>query len=194
MSTVVGSTWPEVLRRLARQAGSADVGSLLQLLREQALIAMLGGQGATATTFGIHPAIAEAGRDAAGGGFQAAVDIEMSSYWEGVSLASAQAESGGGAGANIVTAGLRAAPYLLRLGQWDSALALLEESLARDHSRTTLAAALPRLRAIAEGLRGQPNEPAAIGTLARVQRAINPAVAGTAADVRAGHSRQPRPL
>ena len=177
VSTVVGSTWPEVRRRLARQTASPDARSLLQLLREQALIAVLGKHSGTPTTFGIHPAIAEAGRDAAGGGFQAAVDIEMSSYWEGISLAAAQEESSGGRGANVVTAGLRAAPYFLRLGQWDSALALLEESLARDHSRTTLAAALPRLRATAEGLRGQPNEPAAIGTLARVQRAINPAVA-----------------
>jgi tetratricopeptide (TPR) repeat protein len=177
VSTVVGSTWPQVLRRLGRKTASPDVRSLLQLISEQALIGVLGGQSGTASTFGIHPAIAEAARAAAGGGFQAAVDMEMSSHWEGVCLTSAKAESGGGVGADVVTAGLRAAPYLLRLGQWDSALALLEESLARDHSRTTLAAALPRLRAIAKGLRGQPNEPAATGTLARVQRAINPAVA-----------------
>lgn len=176
VSTVVGSTWPRVLGRLARQTASPDAGSLLRLLREQALIAVLARQGGTLTTFGIHPAIAEAGREAAGGGFQAAVDMEMSGYWESASLVGAQAESDGNRGA-VITAGLRAAPYLLRLGQWDMALALLEESLARDHSRTTLGAALPRLRAIAEGLRGQPNEPAAIGTLARVQRAINPAVA-----------------
>ena len=177
VSTMVGSTWPEVLRRLGRQTESSDVGSLLQLLHQQGMIAVLGRQDGTATTFGIHPAIAEAGRDTAGGGFQAAVDTEMSSYWESVSLASARAERDEGAGADIVTAGLRAAPYFLRLGQWDSALALLEESLARDHSRTTLAVALPRLRTIADGLRGLPNEPAATGTLARVQRAINPAVA-----------------
>lgn len=175
--TVVGHTWPAVIRRLDRKTGSPDVGSLLQLLHQQALITVVGGQDSRASTFGIHPAVAEAGRDTAGREFQTAVDREMSSHWEGASLAAEQTESSGEAGADIVTAGLRAAPYLLRLGQWDSALALLEESLARDHSRTTLATALPRLRAIAAGLRGQPNEPAATGTLARVQRAINPAVA-----------------
>ena len=79
-STVVGATWPEVLRRLARQTASPDTGSLLQLLGEQALIGVLGRQGGTPTMFGIHPAIADTGREAAGGGFQAAVDMEMSSY------------------------------------------------------------------------------------------------------------------
>jgi tetratricopeptide (TPR) repeat protein len=177
VSTVADSVWPEVRGRLGRPSRGSDVGSLYQPLRHEALIAVHREPDAAAMTFGIHPVVAAAGRDAAGDRFQAAVDARTSSYWEGVSLAAARAETGKGAGRDIVTAGLRAAPYLLRLSQWDSALALLEESLARDHSRRTLAAALPRLRAIADGLRGQPNEPAAIGTLARVQRSMNPAAA-----------------
>jgi hypothetical protein len=56
-------------------------------------------------------------------------------------------------------------------------VALLEDSLARDHSRTTIAAVIPPLRELAAALRGQPNESAAVGTLARALAMIDPAFA-----------------
>jgi tetratricopeptide (TPR) repeat protein len=131
----------------------------------------------TATRFGIHPAVAAAGRASAGTAFQTAVDTELGSYWTAASLTAAQTETSRGTGTDVVAAGLRAAPYLLRTGRLDDAVALLEESLARDHSRTTVAAVIPPLRELATALRGQRNVSAALGTLARALAMIDPAAA-----------------
>ena len=49
----------------------------------------------------------------------------------------------------MIRAGLAAAPYLLRLGDWQHRRDLLEDALPRDQSRATAAAVLPALRAIA---------------------------------------------
>ena len=127
---------------------------MLAALHRQALITIRAVPESTVTRFGIHPAVAAAGRASAGTAFQAAVDTELGSYWIAASLTAAQTETSQGTGTDVVAAGLRAAPYLLRTGRWDDAVALLEESLARDHSRTTVAAVIPPLRELASGAAG----------------------------------------
>lgn len=176
-STVAETVWPQVRNRLGRQAGLPEISSLLAALDRQALITIRAVPDSAATRFGIHPAVAAAGRASAGTAFQAAVDAELGSYWIAASLTAAQTETSQATGADVVAAGLHAAPYLLRTGRWDDAVALLEDSLARDHSRTTIAAVIPPLRELATALRGQPNESAALGTLARALAMIDPAAA-----------------
>jgi tetratricopeptide (TPR) repeat protein len=176
-SKVVGTTWPQVRTRLGRQTGPLQIDSLLAELSRQALTTIRAMPGTAVDSFGIQPAVAAAGRTTAGADFQAAVDTEQGSYWIAVSRIAVLQEINQGTGADVVTAGLRAVPYLLRIGRPDDALALLEDALARDHSRTTIAAALPWLRELATALRGQPNETAAVGTLARTLRLIDPAAA-----------------
>ena len=176
-STVADTALPQVRNRLGRQAGPPEIDSLLAALRRQALITIRAVPDSTATRFGIHPAVAAAGRTSAGTAFQAAVDTELGSYWIAANLTAAQTETSQATGADVVTAGLRAAPYLLRTSRWDDAVALLEDSLARDHSRTTIAAVIPPLRELATALQGQPNESAALGTLARALAMIDPAAA-----------------
>jgi tetratricopeptide (TPR) repeat protein len=172
-----GMTWPQVRTRLGRQTESPLIDSLLAELSGQALITIRAMPGAAVTGFGIHPAVAATGRRSAGAAFQAAVDTEQGSYWMAVSRIAVQKEVSQGTGAEVVAAGLRAAPYLMRTGRRDDALALLEDALARDHSRTTIAAVIPPLRELATALRGQANETAAVGTLARALRMIDPVAA-----------------
>jgi len=174
---VTGMTWPQVRKRLGRQTEPPQIDFLLAELSRQALITIRAMPGAAVTGFGIHPAVAAAGRGSAGAAFQAAVDTEQGGYWIAVSRIAAQKEISQGTGADVVAAGLHAAPYLMRTGRRDDALALLEDALARDHSRTTIAAVIPPLRELATALRGQANETAAVGTLARALRMIDPAAA-----------------
>jgi hypothetical protein len=70
----------------------------------------------------------------------------------------------------VVRAGLAAAPYLLRRGDWDTASFLLEQAVMRDGSPGTAQAALPTLRRIAAAT-VVPKD--AVG-LARVLRGVDP--------------------
>lgn len=176
-SAVVEAAWMQVRNHVGRRELPAETSFLLTALARQALVTVgLTPDGAMAS-FGIHPAVAAAGRASVDAAFQSAVDAGLGSYWIAANLAAAQTETSQGTGAEVVAAGLHAAPYLLRTGRWDDAVALLEDSLARDHSRTTIAAVIPPLRELAAALRGQPNESAAVGTLARALAMIDPASA-----------------
>jgi tetratricopeptide (TPR) repeat protein len=175
-SAVAEVVWPQVRNRADRQE-PPEISYLLTALARQALIAIRPAPDGTMTSFGIHPAVAAAGRAMAGTAFRPTVDAELGSYWIAANLSAAQTETSKGTGAEVVAAGLHAAPYLLRTGRWDDAVALLEDSLARDHSHATIAAVIPILRELASALRGQPNESAAVGTLARALTMIDPASA-----------------
>ena len=74
----------------------------------------------------------------------------------------------------VVHAGRAAAPYLLRLGEWRLAGALLERVLHRDKSPDSVAALLPLLRRIAEATKGGENELPAAGWLAQALRFVDP--------------------
>ena len=121
----------------------------------------------------MHPGIAQAIR-ATAPGVQAATDTELAATWQQIS-GQARQQQGGEAGQAIIRAGLAAAPYLLRLQDWDTAGFLLEEALIRDASPATIQAALPALRAIADATQA----PEALGILARSLASIDPAEAET---------------
>jgi hypothetical protein len=113
----------------------------------------------------LHPAVAETGRREAGEGVSAAVDRELAGFY-GTMLALGVKKEAEGAGQVVVTAGLRAAPYLLRAARWEVVSRLLEQALLRDHSPSTLARALPLVRSIAEATRGTEREGIDQGVLA----------------------------
>ena len=116
--------------------------------------------------FAIHPGVAEAGRAAAGEGIQAAVDVELATFWRAVFNAGLERESAGGGGL-VTLAGRRAAPYLMRRQEWGLASTLLEQVLYRDQSPATVAAVLPMLGRIAEATKGTDRELGVAGVLAQ---------------------------
>ena len=77
----------------------------------------------------------------------------------------------------VIRASLGAAPYLLRLHQWEIAAQLLEFAITRDHSVAAAHAALPGLRAVGAAVVGTDFEPTATGMLALALERIDPAAA-----------------
>ena len=70
-------------------------------------------------------------------------------FWQAVSDAALASGRAGRTAPLVVRAGLAAAPYLLRRGDWDTASILLEHAAMRDESPGTVQAVLPSLRRIA---------------------------------------------
>ena len=122
----------------------------------------------------MHPGIAQTIRAAAGPGIQAATDTELAATWVQISR-HAREQEGGEAGQDVVEAGLAAAPYLLRLQDWDTASTLLEHALFRDQSPATIQAALPALRAIADATHAAKD----LSVLADALTSVDPAEAET---------------
>jgi hypothetical protein len=125
------------------------------------------------TTYRMHPGIAQAIHGAATG-IQAATDAELAATWQQL-FGQALQQQGGEAGRVITRAGLAAAPYLLRLQEWDTAGHLLDQALLRYESPATIQAALPALRAIADATQA----PKDLTLLARGLAGIDPAEAET---------------
>ena len=120
----------------------------------------------------MHPGIAQAIRAAAGPEIQAATDTELAAILD-ANLPGGPAARRRRSRYAIIRAGLAAAPYLLRLQEWDTAGFLLERALMRDDSPAAIQAALPALRAIADATQA----PDDLGVLARTLASIDPAEA-----------------
>jgi tetratricopeptide (TPR) repeat protein len=176
-SWVIDVNWADLWRHLGQPGDPPDPGPLLAALIAAALIqpAPAPGQDSeTTVTYRMHPGITQAIRAGAGPETQAATDTELAATWVQVSQQARQQE-GGEAGRAIIQAGLAAAPYLLRLQQWDIASTLLERALLRDGSPATIQTALPAIRAIADATQA----PKDLSLLARTLASINPAEAET---------------
>jgi tetratricopeptide (TPR) repeat protein len=190
-SDVVAANWADLWQRLDRPDDPPEPDSLLAPLASAALVeaepllvaepgesssaesafdAVRGGSGPMALR--MHPGVAAAITAAAAPGVGEAVDAELAAYWRAVSDWARDRE-GGEDSALVVRAGLAAAPYLLRRGDWDTAGFLLEQATIRDHSPGVTQAALPSLRRIADA-NGAPD---GAGVLARVMRRVDPAEA-----------------
>ncbi len=79
----------------------------------------------------------------------------------------------------MLRAGRAAAPYLLRLGDWDAAGHMLEDVLYRDGSPGTVAALLPLFRRIADAATGTEHELSHARRLALALVTVRPAEAET---------------
>ena len=178
-SFIIDANWADLWHRLSQPGDPPGPAPLLAALTMAALIQPdpLSGQdqdSTAAVTYRMHPGIAQAIRAAAPGQVQAATDTELAATWWQVS-GQARQQQGGEAGQAIIRAGLAAAPYLLRLQDWDTASVLLEEALMRDESPATIQAALPALRAITDATQ----KPDDLAVLARGLAGIDPAEAET---------------
>ena len=170
---VIEPTWPNIWKRLAVPGDPPDLAATLAPLAHMGLLderpAAPTGDATPAPTacyFAINRGVVEAGRAAAGEGIQAAVDVELATFWRAVFNAGLERESAGGGGL-VTLAGRRAAPYLMRRQEWGLASTLLEQVLYRDQSPATVAAVLPMLGRIAEATKGTDRELGVAGVLAQ---------------------------
>ena len=130
-----------------------------------ALQELLDAYAARATTYTIHPGVAETVRAAADPAVLAAADVELGNYHGAMVQQGLKTEMEGG-GSGVAESARRAAPYLLRQGRWNEAAALLERMLQRDRSPASLGFALPLLRRIVEATAGTERELIDAGILA----------------------------
>jgi hypothetical protein len=114
-------------------------------------------------SYRVHPGVAAAITAQAEPGVREAADARLAVFWTAVFEQAREREGGEDSGL-VVRAGLAAAPYLLRRGDWDAAAFLLEHAVARDGSPRTVQAVLPSLRRIAAAT----GEPKDAGRLAQV--------------------------
>jgi hypothetical protein len=174
---VLEANWATLWRRLGRAGGPPDLDRGLARLAVAGLTAIQPGTLGTAAEYPIHPAIAVAARNLAGARFGKAADIVLAAYWASLSDQARSQEEKQQASRMVIQAGLRAAPYLLRLRQWEIAAHALETAITRDHSVAAAHAALPGLRAVAAAVAGTDFEPTATGMLTLALERIDPAAA-----------------
>jgi tetratricopeptide (TPR) repeat protein len=161
LDSVVLSTWTSFLQRLAREGAAPRLEESLGPLVSSGLVGIrvVGSEAASVERQGyaIHPGVAEASRVAAGKEFQAAVDNELAAFFV-CSLRQGLQQESVGAGAMVIHASRRAAPYLIRQQRWMNAIDVLAEVIQRDHSPSTTATLLPMFRHLVAVLDGKEGE------------------------------------
>jgi hypothetical protein len=148
-SHVIEANWADLWRRLERPGEPPAPGPLLAALTAAALVeaeprllpdaedqGRAGHQGDAGSQPGsvayrVHPGVAAGVTAAAGPGIQEAIDAELAAFWSSVADHARTREGGEDSGL-MVQAGLAAAPYLLRRGDWNTAGTLLEHAVYRD--------------------------------------------------------------
>ena len=171
---VVQKVWQNLRDLLARAGEPPSVDEGLAALAAQGLITCQPSTGNAAGSCSLHPVVAAAGRAEAGNSFQEAVDGMLAAYWCGSFAAAVDFEARWPTGKLLVQGGISAAPYLLRLGRWQTAFSLLQEALIRDRSRATAETALPALQAIAAAAQGTADEYVTARLLVNARLLIDP--------------------
>ena len=171
-------TWAAVWTRLGRDGPPPELHAGLPALAARGLAAIQSGSRGTPESYGIHPGVAAAGRSGARTGFQRAVDAELAAYWAALADSAWEQESKQQASALVVRAGISAAPYLLRTGQWQVAGKLLERALGRDRSRAAAEVILPAVQATVAAAAGTKDGLRMAHNLVRVLEVTDRAAAG----------------
>jgi CHAT domain len=187
LSLVIEATWPELWHQLGRHGDPPAPGALLDVLAAAALaeaepVPIMEARGGAAPTTGVgsapvplayrlHPGVAAAIAAVTVPGVRETADAALAAFWETV-VGQAREGKDGENSEGVVRAGLAAAPYLLRRGDWDTASALLEQAIIRDSSPGTVQVALPSLRRIAAV--GTLED---VGVLARALGSVDPSEA-----------------
>jgi len=167
-SGVVDSNWSDLWKRLQLPGEAPDWKAALAALTRCGLLeeTRVERAGQSAQLLHLHPGVAEAGRAAAGAGFQEALDNELAAFWISVYQKKGIKQELQGGGSWVVLGGQSAAPYLMRLRRWEGASTLLEDVINRDASPGTLAGVLPWLRRVVDETRGTQRELINAGRLA----------------------------
>jgi tetratricopeptide (TPR) repeat protein len=160
--SVVEANWSDLWRRLERTGEPPDSALPLAVVARTALVEP------HEHRLSLHPGVAEAIRADTDEITRAAVDNELAAFWRALAHRAQRREDAEHT-PMIVRAGLAAAPYLLRLRDWNTADYLLEQSTLRDDSPRTVEMALPYLRRIVDAT-GKPQH---ISTLANVLRTVD---------------------
>ena len=176
-SGVIDDNWADLWRRLGRAGEPPRWQELASELVAAAVIQsdQRPGHGhgdEPAILYRIHPGVAQAIDTATDSVIKTATDTELAAFWTAVARQAIEQE-GSGHGQIVVTAGLSATPYLLRLHDWNGISWLLGQVLTRDRSPGTIQAIVPSLRAVADAT-GAPDD---LRVLARALRSVDPAEA-----------------
>ncbi len=172
LGPIIALNWSDVWRRLGHAAPAPEFAPLLaELVRAGLVERRTIGDKPSQYTIAIHPGVAEAGRAEAGAVVQAAVDHELAATWGTLMRQSLESHSKEPTGAAIVRAGFAAFPYLARLGEWDAAAGMLEQSIHVDTSPEAIAAALPMAERIAQATSGTDREAQVSNLLAKILHA-----------------------
>lgn len=177
-SWIIERNWADIWRRLGQVRNPPGHRPQLDALTRVALVqsdltAAENGDGAPVRACRMHPGIAEAIRATADPGVQDATDQILAAFWTTIAERAIRLEGteGGESGQSVIQAGLRAAPYLIRLQAWETAVSVLEESLRRERSPATRAVIVSLLKAVTDTTRN----PLHLAVLGRALRAVDPA-------------------
>jgi hypothetical protein len=80
----VEANWARLWARLGRDGDPPGLDEGLAALAGRGLVAVRAGGEPTRESYGIHPGVADAGRDRAGKQFRDAVDTEVAAFWQAV--------------------------------------------------------------------------------------------------------------
>ena len=193
---VVEGNWADVWRRLDRPDPLPDLNGALAALADVGLVAVEHGRaGGGAARYVVHPAVAATVRADAGPSSWRAADYELAGYWTSrsrqaggpapepgrsdgmVALTSQPRETDPEAGEAMVSATLRAMPYLMRLKAWEQATIMIQAAMARDPSLRTARAAATAMRTIVRQTAGTPYAEIASGVRMEALSFIDPAAA-----------------
>jgi hypothetical protein len=147
---VAQDSWPPLWHRLGQAGDAPSLPAAMESLSARGLVSIWPGDEKNSESYGIHPGVAVAARAQAGQEFRAATDTELAEAWSRIALRAHERD----VGQEVVRAGLRAAPYLLRIGRWQEAGYLLKNVFSHDQSRPTMGAMLPALKVIAKDASG----------------------------------------
>jgi len=184
---IVGQIWQELWRLIGQGGDPPDPEPLLEalgaaaLVQPEALLTAADGAGQregaprdAPLVYRIHPGVAAAIAEVGGAHARDAADTALAAFWTTIAVQELQDKGSEDSGL-IARAGLAAAPYLMRRGDWRNAGTLLGIAIERDDSPGTIQAALPMLRRIAAAT-GSPKD---YGVLASALRRVDPAESET---------------
>ena len=203
-SMVLANNWAHLWRRLDRDGDPPELDTTLAPLTEAALVdpdtyAITADShtadddhgtddhdNAPSVVYRIHPGVAEVVTAGTEPALNQAADRELAAFWRTVQRWAIERDAGEDSDL-VVRSGLAAAPYLLRLNEWDLASTGIDTALMRDSSPATARTAITYLDTIAAAT-GAPDDEAVLGRAllivdpdaggARLRHALDAAVAG----------------
>ena len=169
-------TWPAFAAGSGLREGPGFLAEGLAILGQLCLVTVHAERRGQQVAYEIHPGVAEEGRALAGPAQRAMVDNVLAGFWTSIAIEVEEKPDRTGSSQWLVTAGLRAAPYLLRLGHYAVVETVLNAVVARDNSRAVTAMVLPMLGAVTSAMAAIDEQLSSAQLLSRAQQVISPGV------------------
>ena len=171
---LVDRTWPVIWAHRRQTQTLPRLSEDLAILKESCLISAYPATGDESESFKIHPGVAAEGRAVAGEALCTTTDAVLASFWSGIAQQMKEGVNQSGSTQWLVTAGMRAAHYLFRQGEYAPAGMFLDAVLERDSSREVVATVLPMLQVVTAATSGTAEGSSSARTLARAQQMASP--------------------